>query len=288
MAHVICMPWLHTDFGDFICSGCTIKIFDPLNKVRHTLLEPSIIKSDFTYSFKLSMDQYNLVQTSGNHSVEVRCIKMDGQHFFEQTWPDKCKISINDLEVRNIQPLPYNHSLKKRRDEKLTIPNIKFGTNLINIKFENVKDGKNTGFDANPEYVFMVALVQKLSVDELAKEIIANNTLSEADSKKVIQDKFLDNKDLKISEVKADLSCKMSLVPIEYPTRGKHCSHLNSVSLKCFLKSMDTNKSKKWVCPVCKKPAFELIIDGYLESLAKQAESMKPQIFTQVIFLKNG
>lgn len=62
--------------------------------------------------------------------------------------------------------------MKKRRDEKLTIVNNKFGTNLISITYENIKDGKNTSFDANPEYVFIVALVQKLTVEELAKEII--------------------------------------------------------------------------------------------------------------------
>jgi hypothetical protein len=48
--------------------------------------------------------------------VEVRCLKLDGEHLFDQTWPDKAVIRINGKVAKEVEPLIQNSSLKKRRD----------------------------------------------------------------------------------------------------------------------------------------------------------------------------
>lgn len=287
MAHKSCMPWRIHDFGEFECSACTILTNDPLNEVIEVLLEPSILHSCFTYKFKLKLQDFNALNQDPNLDIEVRCLKMDGEHFFEQTWPDKAEIRVNGTLVKNLAPLLYNSSLKKRRDEKLVIMKPVIGTNTISFNFENVRDGKNTKADKDPLYTFAVVLIKKLSVNELADKIIKNNAIGKSESVKLIKDKFLGSREVKISEVKADLDCKLSLSTMVHPARGKNCTHLNCFSLKLFLKSMQSNTGRNWNCPLCKKPCYKLVVDSYLENIIADTKKIDPTR-REVFFRKDG
>lgn len=286
MAHKSCMPWRVNDFGEFECSACTILSNDPLNQVVEVLLEPSIMHSCFTYKFKLKLQDFNSLNSDSNLDIEIRCIKMDGEHFFEQTWPDKAEIRLNGSLIKNVLPLMHNSSLKKRRDEKLTFCPI-IGTNTISFNFENIRDGKNTKVDKDPFYTFTVVLVKKLSVNDLADKIIRENTIGRAESVKLIKEKFQGSGDINISEVKADLDCKLSLSSLVHPARGKYCTHLNCFSLKYFLKSMQSNTARNWSCPICKKPCYKLIVDSYLETIIADTRRIDPSR-GEVFFRKDG
>lgn len=287
MAHKSCMPWRSQDFGDFECTACTILSNDPLNEVKEVLLEPTIMHSCFTYRFKLKMNDFNALNSDPSLDLEIRCIKMDGEHFFEQTWPDKCDIRINGSIVKTFSPLMHNSSLKKRRDEKLTITKPIIGTNTLSFNFENVRDGKNTKVDKDPLYTFTVVLVKRLSVNELADKIIKHHSIAKEESVKLIKEKFQGSLDVKISEVKADLDCKLSLSTMVHPARGKYCSHLNCFSLKYFLKSMQSNLGRNWTCPICKRPCYKLIVDSYLEQIIIDTKKVDPNR-REVFFRKDG
>lgn len=287
MAHKTCMPWRVHDFGEFECTACTILNNDPLNEVIEVLLEPSILHSSFTYKFKLKLQEFNALNTDENLDIEIRCIKMDGEHFFEQTWPDRADIRVNGVLVKQVTPLLHNSSLKKRRDEKLIIMKPIIGTNTISFNFANVKDGKNTKADRDPMYTFAVVLIRKLSVNELADKIVHNNTVGKADCMKLIKDKFLGSRDVKISEVKADLDCKISFTPMVHPARGKYCTHMNCFSLKLFIKSMQSNAWRNWSCPLCRKPCYKLVVDSYMETIIADIKRIDPTR-SEVFFKKDG
>ena len=288
MAHRVCIPWKVTELGDFECTSCIILTNDPLHEAK-PLLEPSLLVSGFVYKYKLSLDQLSLMKDNPIYGVEVRCIKMDGVHFFEQTWPDQCLIKVNDKTLKEIKPLHQNSALKKRRDEKLLLPisNIKMGTNTISIDYLNVPDGKNSSCNTDPKYIFTVVLIEKVSIEKLSAKLRASCVLPEAEGKKSVKKRFLDNKDLKISEIKADLICKISFTHMQVPVRGLHCTHLNCFSLEYYLKSMQSNNYRNWICPICRKPCYKLIIDAYMENIVKNAQETDPP-FTQVIFKKDG
>lgn len=289
IAHRCCMPWRIQDLGEFECSACIILANDPLNEVQTVLLEPSLIQSGFEYKFKLGLDSLQRIKESSNLDVEVRCIKMDGEHFFEQTWPDKCEIRINDVLVKDVKLLAQNSSLKKRRDEKLSrfVQQLKGGTNKISVSFQNVMDGKNSKLHRDAPYTFTVVIVEKLAVNALADKIINKCTLSKAECKKNISSKFGDYKDLKISEVKANLVCLVSFTHLVHPARGKNCSHLGCFSLPIFLKTMQSNALRNWLCPLCRKPCYKLVVDSYIEELVKEAKTQDISK-NQVLFSKDG
>lgn len=287
MAHKSCMPWRPRDFGDFECTGCTILSNDPLNEVLEVLLEPSLLASAFTYTFKLKINDFESLNADASLDVEIRCIKMDGEHFFEQSWPDKAQITVNGCVAKTVLPLVPNSSLKKRRDEKLTISNPKIGTNRLTIVFENVRDGKNTKVDKDPLYTVAVVLIRRLSADDLANKILASNTLDVVAGQRFISDRFVSGRDVKISEMKADLDCKISFTPIVHPARGKHCTHLNCFSLVSFLKSMEASPWRNWSCPLCRKPCYRLVVDKYMEAVIAQAHMADPSR-REVFFRKDG
>lgn len=287
MAHQSCMPWPEPEFGEYECPACIISRNDPLNEVIEVLLEPSIIQSAFSYMFKLKLQDFNALNEDEHLDIEVRCLKMDGEHFFEQTWPDKAEIRVNEELVKSVVPLTYNSSLKKRRDEKLVITKPKIGTNSISITYENVTDNKNTKKGKDPLYTFAVVLVKKLSVNELADKIIKQHTIGKLESMKLVKEKFQGSQDVKISEVKADLDCKLSLSSMVHPARGKNCSHINCFSLKFFLKSMQSNTGRNWSCPLCRKPCYKLVVDSHLESIIAETKKVDPSR-REVFFKKDG
>ena len=286
--HHECLPWRLGDIDNFECPSCIILNNDPLNDVIQILFDPSILISEMEYLFKLTSEHFSKITEDVNIGIELRSIKMDGEHFFEQTWPDKCSIKINSKLIKEVKPLHQNSSLKKRRDEKLfNRQNVKLGPNNISMSYQNVQDGKNTKLKQDPKYIFTIVLVRKISVEELSQRIRNINRLTVEESKEFIKEKFLANKDLEINEIKVNLIDNISFTHIKHPARGLYCDHVPCFSLDFFLQSMENNYTRKWACPICKKRCNKMIVDSYLETIIEQAKKKNPDL-ENVFFLKNG
>lgn len=104
--------------------------------------------------------------------MEIRCLKLDGKSFFEQTWPDKMGLKVNGKLVKEAKALHQNSSLKKRRDEKyLARFGWKMGPNKVEIVWDNVYDGKNSKAGAEKlwngkgiPYVIAIVGVQQIGI----------------------------------------------------------------------------------------------------------------------------
>jgi len=272
--HPKCLNWKRDKSKPTICPRCVITTNDPLHKMMKIIIEPSILVDSEIYSFNLAYDDYNTINKQKNIGIEIRSLKLDGKGNYEQTLPDSGTLRFNNSIVKEFKPLHQNSSLKKRKDEKFfSRHNIKLGNNHLKIQYENVKDGKNSERTSDPKYIFCVLLVKKLTVDELAEQIKHENVLSKEESISVIKEKFITQGDLSISEIKVDLKCKITLTILEDPARGIHCTHIDCFNLRDFLKSMENNKTRKWVCPLCRKWCSEVIIDSYLAEIVREAKS---------------
>ena len=286
--HHKCMPWKKSDIKFFKCPKCILLTNDPLHKVESILYEPSILVNEQKFGFKVEIDQLKRMRQDPSVGVEIRSLKLDGRHFFEQTWPDKAVMRVNNNPIKEFKPLHQNSSLKKRRDEKFFNRTLwKTGSNYLQMIFENIKDGKNTKAGEDPFYVFTVLLIRKLNIQELSNQILTNNKLSIQQSKKFIMEKFSEYPDLEISEIKVDLLCKITYTLMDIPARGVMCTHIDCFSLKFYIQSMQVNSMRKWVCPVCRKMSSSLIVDGYLMEILEEVRKSEND-WEKVYFLRDG
>lgn len=289
--HSCCINQFRTDYGEIECSRCTILANDPLAPVKQVLVEPSRLASGHKYSFHLSLVDHGELQKTiqRDFDIEIRCLKIDGEHFFEQTWPDKGEIGLNGKIIREFQPLARNSALKKRKDEKhrLQAKDLDMGTNQISIKFENCLDGKNSKNGPAPKYIFAVLWVRRLTPSQLLEQIKVHNSIDEHQSRKRIQECLFDNKEINLSEVPIHLICKITLTYLENPAKGKYCTHMDCFNLKSFLDSMATKTPRNWMCPLCRKPCYKIVVDKFVQNICEEPnfKAMKPQL---VYFRKDG
>jgi hypothetical protein len=69
----------------------------------------------------------------------------------------------------------------------------------------------------------------------------------------------------------------MFFTKISIPVRSKHCStHFQPFDLKNFLtinKSVGKGSAQKYKCPICKKRAYDLVVDEYLQDLMNSKDN---------------
>lgn len=66
------------------------------------------------------------------------------------------------------------------------------------------------------------------------------------------------------------MECQYYGNTIKYPFRSKHCNnHYQPFDLKSFLLASLQSKTStlKWKCPICKKRAYDVVLDTYLYKL---------------------
>jgi len=286
----IVVRWPDDVSSSFECPRCIILHNDPLNEVINILYEPSILKSNKNFTFKMSYEDFTLMTKNPKIGVEIRTLKLNGKYFYQQTWPDKCVLRVNGKIVKEVEPLTQNSSLKKRRDQKLFNRFMsRVGKNTFNVCFKNIKDGKNTKVDYDPHYVFCILLVRKRSIEELSLKIRETSSMSVDEGKNFIIEKFSEQKDLEISEIKADLLCKITYTFVKNPARGEFCTHLDCFNLDFFLKTMEQNLMRRWICPLCRKRCLNLRVDKYFEKIIEDVTKIEEnEEFTKVFFKSDG
>ena len=264
----------------FECPFCILKSMDPLNKVVSTLLEPIFFKDNksLNFNFLLNSEQIQKMFANENLGVEFRIIKLNPSYLCETTWPDKCQIFLNSMRILEQVPLEANLSIKKRKDEKIFMRNfLKLGSNQIQIYLEenlNVKKKSEI-------FCFGVFVVEKISPSLLMKNI---PLLDEYVSLQKIKNNFKVEKENEINFVGVGVPLKdiFDFLLIKTPVRGIQCEHLSCFSLENFLKLMEKNLERKWVCPICKEKCNKIYIDGFffktlnfLKNQRKTAEEIK-------------
>ena len=180
--HHGCHPYPKKDLDTFQCPRCQILTNDPLHQIFHIFYEPILMfQKTLTLTINLKFTHFTQISKNQDFAVEIRCLKLDGKNFFEQTWPDKMTLKVNGKLVKDVKALHHNSSLKKRRDEKyLARFGWKIGQNKVEISWENVYDGKNSKAGAEKlwnnkgiPYVVTILGVQMVGIPGIMQRVQA-------------------------------------------------------------------------------------------------------------------
>ena len=157
--------------------------------------------------------------------IEFRSIRVDLKYLYDYTWPDLGEISVNDKKIMDLKPLQNNSSLKRRKDDKitLTLTTLKEGINKIAVKeyIPSHDQKQNHRIDSGMVHLQAIYLVRRLTSEqflgiylkeqsnyvpvEQCKELIQNQ--SKSDTKYGL---IKIREDVKVEKVKVSLRCDIS------------------------------------------------------------------------------
>lgn len=103
-------------------------------------------------------------------------------------------------------------------------------------------------------FCVVVKIMKELKIDEALKLLVEKSRQSREWSMQGIH-KLLgdDNDEIVVTELSVSIKCPLSCGRIKVPARGRGCEHFNSFDLATYLEF--SRRARKWMCPVCSKPA---------------------------------
>ena len=269
--HIACVK-VKADTEDakiYECFDCVLKRCDPLHEVLSTLKSPSVLNNS-KLDFMLDTEYIRMANTNEAIGVEIRCIRLEEKNI-EQTWPHQGELYVNSRRELEFKPLQQNSSLKKRKDEKLFTRNVVPGLNSLFIKFAPKNDGQKGKNPETETYVAGIYVVKKLQPNELIDKLKQNCKRGTEECKNKIVKQF-GNSAIQIDKLSYGLSCVLDMQPLKTPAKGAHCKHVNCFSLENYVSVWYKNNQRKWLCPICKLKAYDIVIDTYFQEILKNAE----------------
>ena len=267
------------------CFDCVLKNFDPLHEVIETLKFPSKLDNS-KLDFLIEHNMCKAMELNQNIGMEIRCLRLE-EKVIEQTWPHQGELYIDNRRELEFKPLQANSSLKKRKDEKLFTRNVREGINSVLIKYH--PHGNHRDKNATETYVAGVYLVKKLPPEELVQKITQNNKRSAAECKRRVTEQFKSD-GLEIDKLSYSLTCVLDMQPLKTPAKGIFCKHVNCFSLENHISVTYRNNQRKWLCPICRTKAHELIVDAYFQEILQEAHELNvfATEFPEVTFHSSG
>ncbi|CAD8151494.1 unnamed protein product [Paramecium pentaurelia] len=245
--------------GVRICTQCLLVSINPFQKII-TKLAYTEYRCSGKENAKTSQT-FN-IDTSTNCNLEIRCVALNKQGLYDLTFPMSCTLLINGATIKEIRPLQEKSSLKKRRDTSIYI-NIKdlirqnnFSKKFVFSIIEHLADQQYRKDTIGSIYCFGLFLVEPLNVIQTIdkfKQLDIQPKIKSDQNKKEIQ----------VAKTIISLYCQFTLELIQIPAKGEFCQHEQCFCLCSFLEMMIKVEHKKWICPICKKVCFHLVIDKY-------------------------
>lgn len=282
--HKDCVGW-YESFEDFECPSCVLKGIDPLHQVEGVLSHVSYLVNNTIIKFTLTDEQMKMIDNDPLCGIEVRSLFLDEAFYFEQKWPENCKIKINDHTMLNIE-IDRNNG-RKRKDKRIfTKSNLFAGSNIMRVA---QKDSTNSKCEANKSrFLVGVYLIRKIEVEEFTESLISSNVQTIEESKQFLEKiGKLWGVEFQAEEFTVDLNCKLTLCPIYMPVRGIHCKHFQCFSVDSYAKTMQRNGDRAFRCLICKKPCHYLIFDSFFADILFKARSLSEDV-DRVTVTKDG
>ena len=78
--------------------------------------------------------------------------------------------------------------------------------------------------------------------------------------------------------------------PLKTPAKGSHCKHVNCFSLENYINVWYKNNQRKWLCPICKAKAYDIVVDSYFQEILQSAQELDvlSSEYPEVTFDHNG
>lgn len=108
---------------------------------------------------------------------------------------------------------------------------------------------------------------------EKLKYVLTSTSMTAQEALRFIEDSFNQDDDCAENRCSVSLCDPLSLCRLEFPVRGKDCKHIQCFDLKTHLANNmqphvpSSKASSLWQCPVCYKPARNVALDPYTNSI---------------------
>ncbi|CAD8148160.1 unnamed protein product [Paramecium pentaurelia] len=270
--------------GVRICTQCLLVSINPFQKI--------ITKLAFTEyrccgkENAKTIQNFTIDNTSYDCNLEIRCVSLNKQGLYDLTFPMSCTLLINGITIKEIRPLQEKSSLKKRRDSSIYI-NLKdlLKQNNFNKKFafsiiEHIPDQTYRKETIGAIYCFGLFLVEPLNVIKTIEQFKQRDIQPKI---KADQSK----KEIQVAKTIISLYCQFTLELIQIPAKGEFCQHEQCFCLRSYLEMMIKVEHKKWICPICKKVCFHLMIDKYQLFIIERIKQLEISV-DQIVLDHNG
>lgn len=279
------------------CPSCQLKESDPYIKVVQTLMQPLLIKNEgvdmkvqmsFQISPEVSKAVMNIKVNTNQVYIMIRCLRLDNEGY-EHHWPFNCSVSLNGVNLKSFTLPKYPPRSRSRMDYPIVfynkIDDISLNNNYHNLNKDhmfpmaktinfsptakNILETKSE-FKKNDNdkysYCISVDLVEVIrDTEEVISKIPVITDLSHLRTLFKNEENSSENERLVFSEKVSLLDCYTRSQKIKLPARSINCSHMAVFDLKYYL--MINRKNKSYDCPLCRKKATRLYVDGHVKKV---------------------
>ncbi|TNV82647.1 hypothetical protein FGO68_gene14071 [Halteria grandinella] len=290
----------------YLCPGCQLKDLDPLKTPVLTLLKPFKVPTIFgnnAQRFKLlqfckreffmpeELERY-LLQKHQVLFTEIRCVQLDPcereedgyAKNFKHQWPKKGYYSFNYKEGKEFV-LP-GESEFYRKDNQSVSPNPMTleGIGLERVRREDlifdisaqITPGPNfvelAKFDEPRNYACAIYVTKLINIYDMSHYLRNYHVESFLESYERLKNHISSVKYFK--EEKVNVRCPISQSRLKLPARGEKCTHLQCFEAENYL--WMNQHCKRWLCPICMKPAYHLTIDQLMLQVIKKVNYLYP------------
>ncbi|CAF0786367.1 unnamed protein product [Adineta ricciae] len=203
---------------------------------------------------------------------------------YEDSLPVNVVIQVNGHVLTNLPaPKPCTRLQKDyvRVGREIDItPHCMFNPilkNDITILWTYPADNKNLAPQyKDAEYALHVFLAECLTMESLCEHVLRKPMkFNREDLIKLLSKASAHDRDLglEVSDQKLKLICPIDQKRLKKPVRATTCQHLQCFDLTNYISLNE--KSNKWMCPVCNKPALyeDLQIDCYMDSILQSIQN---------------
>ena len=297
----LCENLQHTDcikpmnqMTKYLCPECQIKTSDIFVIILNQMLSPSLFRSNNlkkilqTFSFIPDLEYFNSIPKHNSNDdsfIIIRSLRFD-QEGFSFHWPRNAQVFLNGLPILNLvgagpkskldKPIVFAFS-ETIDNKKNDIHNFPYDLPLLNIK-DYIKDCRNNRLEIliDPGKKEIDKNVYAIAVDycEVIKDVEdVIKTIEVIEDKNKLKDFLTKNGGYLSKEIISLIDVFTETEKVHLPSRGFDCCHLGIFDLKTFL--IMNRKTKKYECPLCKKIANKLYIDGIILNYLKAEEYKK-------------
>lgn len=237
----------------YACPQCQIEQIDPFLPVLYTLVEATVVRFAGAHRKSLRFTvPYEYIHMPNVH-VQLRCIRLDTEGY-QHKWPRDGVITLESNKDISIRPDLINIPMDINLDMTLKAHFI----SLYKRKDEQ-------------EYAYAVVIVGEKTVNEVISMTLCQRVMDFQQGQNYISSVFTCNNSLQTECWRVSLLCPFQYSLLETPVRGWKCLHLQCFDLRNYLILQQKTSIRKWKCPLCCANCSYLVVDEYMEAIAKEA-----------------
>ncbi|CDW75622.1 zf-miz domain containing protein [Stylonychia lemnae] len=252
------------------CQLLAVDIFAPSFQRFGDLLQVEIPKLDQQSKSYLLNFNYYKASLKPNEEIELRCLKINSKFEYETEFPPGFSFKVNNAKKNEVKARDPNVA-GRRKDLPYMIGQDLTKTGMVQKIAITV-----TPYPKENDSIYIFGVYQVLNLSNaspeevLSQQIVISKQVGSHIAKRNFEENFIEME-------KFSVKCQYLFANvIQFPGRGKLCTHFQCFDLKTYI-SMN-QKNQIWKCPVCNKRAIEIYFDQFFfEIISNLTEKEKDE-----------